>query len=429
MINVMIIGSGGREHALAWKFTQSPRVKRVFVAPGNAGTGIDAENVPLKALDFPAIVRFCKQNSVDTVVVGPEVPLCAGITDFLTQEGLRVFGPNKVAAQMEGSKLFCKKILRDGAVPTADFQAFTDAQSAINYLLGREADAPCVVKADGLAAGKGVIVCKDRQEALEAVKEIAADKKFGDAGNSFFIEDLLEGEEASVLAITDGKTLAVLPPAQDHKRAYDNDEGPNTGGMGAYSPAPLVTPEVMQTVISKILVPTLHSLHKNDVDFKGVLYAGLMIKNGQPKVLEYNVRFGDPECQPLMMRLKTDISLIVDAVAEQRLDEIELEWDERPACTVVMASQGYPGDYKKGFIIRGLEDAAKLPNVKVFHSGTALNSAAQVVSAGGRCLTVTALGDTLANAKYNAYEAVKLIRWDGAWCRKDIADKGIRAQQ
>ena len=429
MINVMIIGSGGREHALAWKFTQSPRVKRVFVAPGNAGTGIDAENVPLNALDFPAIARFCKQNSVDTVVGGPEVPLCAGITDYLSKEGLRVFGPNKTAAQMEGSKLFCKKILRDGAVPTADFQAFTDASVAIDYLLKRDADTRCVVKADGLAAGKGVIVCQDRNEALEAVKEIAADKKFGDAGNSFFIEDLLEGEEASVLAITDGKTLAVLPPAQDHKRAYDDDKGPNTGGMGAYSPAPLVTPEVMQTVESRILVPTLHSLHKNGVDFKGVLYAGLMINNGQPKVLEYNVRFGDPECQPLMMRLKTDISLIVDAVAEQRLDEIDLEWDDRPACTVVMASQGYPGDYKKGYIIRGLEDAAKLPNVKVFHSGTALNSAAQVVSAGGRCLTVTALGDSLADAKYNAYEAVKLIRWDGAWCRKDIADKGIRAQQ
>lgn len=425
-MNVMIIGSGGREHALAWKFTQSPRVRRVFVAPGNAGSGLDADNVPLKVLDFPAIAKFCKENNVDTVVVGPEVPLCAGIVDFLEKENLRVFGPCKAAAAMEGSKLFCKKILRDGNVPTADFQAFTDDTTAINYLFNRE-DAPCVVKADGLAAGKGVIVCKDRAEAIEAVREIASDKKFGEAGNSFFIEDLLEGEEASVLAITDGKTIAVLPAAQDHKRAYDNDEGPNTGGMGAYSPAPLVTPEVMEIVESRILVPTLHSLNKNGVPFKGVLYAGLMIKNGSPKVLEYNVRFGDPECQPLMMRLKTDISLIVDAVVEGRLDEIgPLEWDERPACSVVMASQGYPGDYKKGYIIRGLEDAAKLPNVKVFHSGTALNSAAQVVSSGGRCLTVTALGDSLAEAKLHAYEAVKCIRWEGAWCRKDIADKGIR---
>ncbi len=424
-MNVMIIGNGGREHALAWKFTQSPRVRRVFVAPGNAGSGIDAENVPLKVLDFAGIARFCKENGVDTVVVGPEIPLCAGIVDYLENCNFRVFGPNKAAAALEGSKLFCKKILRDGNVPTADFQSFTDAPTALDYLYNRD-DMPCVVKADGLAAGKGVIVCQDRQQAAEAVQEIAADKKFGDAGNSFFIEELLEGQEASVLAITDGKTLAVMPPAQDHKRAYDNDQGPNTGGMGAYSPAPLVTPEVMEIIESRILVPTLHSLNKNGVPFKGILYAGLMIHNGNPKVLEYNVRFGDPECQPLLMRLKTDISLIVDAVIEGRLDEIgNLEWDERPACCVVMASEGYPGDYKKGYIIRGLEEAAKLPDVKVFHSGTALNSAAQIVSAGGRCLSVTALGDSLSDAKLHAYEAVKCIRWDGAWCRKDIADKGI----
>lgn len=425
-MRVMIIGSGGREHALAWKFSQSPRVRRVFVAPGNAGTGIDAENVPLKVDDFSGIAKFCKQNDVELVVVGPEVPLCAGIVDFMQNAGLRVFGPNKAAAQLEGSKSFCKKILDLGQVPTAEWSKFSDMGSALRYLDSR-GDIPCVVKADGLAAGKGVIVCSNQEEAKEAVRVIAGEKRFGEAGDSFIIEDRLEGQEASILAITDGHTIAVLPPAQDHKCAYDGDTGPNTGGMGAYSPAPIVSQEMQSWIEANILVPTVHAMNKNGTPFKGVLFAGLMISNGMPKVLEYNVRFGDPECQPTLMRLKTDISVIVDAVIDGRLSEIgPLEFDPRPACCVVMASDGYPGDYKKGYIIRGLDEAAQLPDVKVFHSGTTLNSAAHVVNAGGRCLSVTALGEDLAIAKLKAYEAVKCIRWEGAWCRKDIADKGLR---
>jgi len=423
-MNILVIGSGGREHALAWKLKQSRLVNRVFVAPGNAGTAEDAENVPISEMDFPRLIGFARDNRVDLTVVGPEAPLAAGIVDVFRSERLRIFGPSKEAAELESSKVFCKQLLRSANVPTAEFQVFSDPESARRYLLDRE-DVPIVVKADGLAAGKGVIVCKNREEALAAVEKIAEKKVFGTAGDRLVIEERLHGEEASVLAITDGKTIVTLQPAQDHKPAYDGDTGPNTGGMGAYSPAPVVTDEMLHWIEANVLVPTVHAMKKTGRPFQGVLYAGLMITPLGPRVLEYNARFGDPECQPLMMRLKSDLAAILVAAVDGRLDQVEPpEWDSRPAVCVVMASEGYPGEYRKGFPISGLEEAAKLPDVKVFHAGTVIRDG-QVVTSGGRVLGVTALGDNIARAKYQAYAAVKCINWPGKWCRKDIADKAI----
>ena len=425
-MKVLVIGNGGREHALVWKIAQSPRVERVFCAPGNAGTAADGENVNLSPGDFPALIRFAKDNSVGLVVVGPEAPLAAGIVDAMEREGLRVFGPNRGAAELEASKGFCKDILRNAAVPSGEYHTFRDAESAIRFLQERE-DVPIVVKADGLAAGKGVFVCDGRDQAVDAVQQIAQDKVFGEAGDRLVIEERLHGEEASVLAITDGHTLVTLPPAQDHKRAYDGDTGPNTGGMGAYSPAPLVDGQMLAWIEEHILVPTVHAMKRARRPFRGVLYAGLMVTNQGPKVLEYNVRFGDPECQPILMRLKSDLVDVLEAAVDGRLDRLApLEWDPRPAVCVVMASDGYPGDYPKGFPIRGLAEAAQVPDAKVFHAGTALKDG-QVVTSGGRVLGVTALGNNIAQAKLQAYTAVKCIRWDGAWCRKDISDKALAA--
>ncbi|WP_425397704.1 phosphoribosylamine--glycine ligase [Aeoliella sp.] len=425
-MNVLVVGNGGREHALAWKLAQSPRVETVFVAPGNAGTATDAVNVDISATDIPAVVKFAKDNDVGLTVVGPEAPLVAGMVDALQDAGLRAFGPSKAAAELEGSKVFCKNLLRNADVPSADYRVFRDAESATHYLTERDDD-PVVVKADGLAAGKGVIVCSNRAEALIAVDRIAGSKEFGEAGNQLVIEERLVGQEASVLAITDGRTLITLPAAQDHKPAYDGDQGPNTGGMGAYCPTPLVTDDMLAGVEESVLVPTIHQMKRSRKPFRGVLYAGLMLTKGGAKVLEYNVRFGDPECQPLLMRLKTDLLDVLEAAVDGRLDEVgDLEWDPRPAVCVVMASEGYPGSYEKGYPIRGLSEAAALEDVKVFHAGTSIVDG-QVVNTGGRVLGVTALGDTVAKAKLLAYQAVKCIRWEGAWCRKDIADKAISA--
>jgi phosphoribosylamine---glycine ligase len=425
-MNVLIIGSGGREHALAWKIAQSPRAERVFVAPGNAGTDIDGENVPIAADNFPALIDFAKQNNVGLTVVGPEAPLTAGIVDAFQSAGLKIFGPSRAAAELEGSKVFCKDLLRAADVPSADYWTFTDPLHAIKFLQERE-DVPIVVKADGLAAGKGVFVCANRKEALDAVNLIGKERIFGTAGDTIVIEERLDGAEASVLAITDGQTIVTLQPAQDHKRAHDGDIGPNTGGMGAYCPAPLVDDEKLRWIEEHILVPTVHALKRSRRPFRGVLYAGLMMTNQGPKVLEYNVRFGDPECQPLLMRLKTDLLDLLDAAATGRLDRIEpLQWDERPAVCVVMASEGYPDSYTKGHPIRGLHDADNLPDVKVFHAGTSTVDG-KIVTSGGRVLNVTAMGSNIANAKLNAYRAVKCIRWNGAWCRKDIADRAIKA--
>ncbi len=423
-MNVLVLGNGGREHALAWKLSQSPRADRVFVAPGNAGTQSDAENVSVDSSDVTGLVEFIRQNQVGLTVVGPEGPLAAGVVDALSAEGLRVFGPSKAAAELESSKVFCKNLLRHADVPTAEYRVFREVKDAISYLKDRE-NARVVVKADGLAAGKGVIVCSNREEAMQAVERIGIEKEFGSAGNQIVIEERLEGPEASVLAITDGRTILTLPTAQDHKPAYDGDRGPNTGGMGAYSPTPLVTDEMLAKVEEHVLVPTIHHMKRSRRPFRGVLYAGLMLTSAGPKVLEFNVRFGDPECQPLLMRLTSDLLTVLEAATDGRLDEIgSLEWDPRPAVCVVMASEGYPGDYERGHPIRGLEDAAMLTDVKVFHAGTTLDDG-RIVTAGGRVLGVTALGDSISAAKLNAYTAVKKIRWDGAWCRKDISDKAL----
>jgi len=428
-MNILVVGSGGREHALAWKLAQSSRSKCVFVAPGNAGTaseGCGIENVPIKEHNVPALIQFAKENKIGLTVVGPEIPLCAGIVDAFEAESLRIFGPNKAAAQLEGSKSFCKEILRKGNVPTANYHTFTRGQDAIDFLNG-DRDMPIVVKANGLAAGKGVFVCDNRSEALEAIRRITKNREFGSAGDSLILEERLQGQEASVLAITDGKTIVTLQPAQDHKAAFDGDTGPNTGGMGAYSPTPIVDDASLHRIEEHILVPTVHALNCNETPFKGILYAGLMMTKQGPKVLEYNVRFGDPECQPLLMRLKTDLLDIFEATIDGTLDKMApLDWDVRSAVCVVMASNGYPGDYEKGVTIQGLDEAAQVPNTKVFHAGTTFNDAREIVTNGGRVLGVTGLGTTVSEAKLAAYMAVKCIRWEGAWCRKDISDKAIR---
>ena len=428
-MKILVVGAGGREHALAWKLAQSPRVSRVFVAPGNAGTALEAENVDISADDTSALVKFAQQNQVDLTVVGPEGPLVAGIVDAFQHAKLRIFGPSKAAAQLEGSKVFCKNLLHSADVPTAEHHIFRDGESASRFIVDRypsdDEQVPLVVKADGLAAGKGVIVCSTRREALHAVDRIARQKEFGAAGKQLIVEERLDGHEVSVLAFTDGRTLITLPPAQDHKRAHDGDSGPNTGGMGAYSPAPLVDERMLRWIEEHILVPTVHTMKRSRQPFKGILYAGLMITNQGPKVLEYNVRFGDPECQPLLMRLQSDLLDLLEGTVDGRLDEIPPpKWDARPAVSVVMASEGYPGNYEKGRVIRGLDEAAALPDVKVFHSGTTLIEE-QVVTAGGRVLAVTALGNSISAAKLQAYRAVKCIRWPGAWCRKDISDKAL----
>jgi len=423
-VKVLIIGNGGREHALAWKIAQSPRAERVFVAPGNAGTARDAVNVNIAADDFAGLLKFAQENRIDLTVVGPEAPLAGGVVDLFEEAGLRVFGPRKAAAELEASKVFCKDLLRSAAIPSAEYQTFSNPDRAMRFLRDRE-DVPVVVKADGLAAGKGVVVCANRDQALEAVEAIGLKKTFGTAGDRIVIEERLDGQEASVLAITDGQTIVTLQPAQDHKAAYDNDTGPNTGGMGAYCPAPLVDDRTLHWIEEHILVPTVHALNCQERTFRGVLYAGLMMTNQGPKVLEYNVRFGDPECQPLLMRLRTDLLDVLEATVDGRLDQLEpLQWDPRPAVCVVMAAEGYPGTYRKGDPIRGLEEVEDIPDVKVFHAGTTLKQG-QVVTAGGRVLGVTGLGDNIAGAKLNAYRAVKAIRWAGAWCRKDISDKAL----
>jgi len=423
-MRILVVGSGGREHALVWKLKQSPKVEEVFCAPGNAGTAKDGDNRNISSEDIPRLVQFARDNRIDLTVVGPEAPLVAGIVDEFRRQGLTIFGPSAAAARLEGSKVFTKKMLRRASIPTADFAVFNRWQEADRYI--EEGDEqPLVVKADGLAAGKGVFVCANKAQARAAVKSILQEKTFGDAGLQVVIEECLVGEEASVLALVDGDTIVPLEVAQDHKRAYDNDKGPNTGDMGAYCPAPLITTEIMDEIVRRILVPTVHAMKVDGCPFSGILYAGIMLTAGGPKVLEYNVRFGDPEAQPVLMRLKTDLAELLMMAATGRLSELEgLDWDPRPAVCVVMASEGYPGDYTKGHDISGIEDADALPDVKVFHAGTAMKNG-EVVNTGGRVLGVTAMGATVAEAKARAYEAVDKISWKGGWCRRDISDKAI----
>ena len=426
-MKILVIGKGGREHALVWKLAQSPRVERVFCAPGNAGTAIDGVNVPIDTSDFDGLVKFAAKEGIGLTVVGPEDPLSMGIVDFFQKGGLRIFGPSREAAQIETSKVFSKKLMRDADVPTSEFRVFDHPDPARTYIQTREY--PVVVKADGLAGGKGVIVCSTNEEALAAVERIMVREEFGrSAGRQIIIEKRLDGEELSIQALISGRTIIPLAPTEDHKRAFDNDQGPNTGGMGAYCPAPLATSELLQEIDTQVLVPTVHALKRSRRPFRGILYAGMMVTNQGPRVLEFNCRFGDPETQPLLMRLRTDLAMLLEATAGDRLSEFsenQLEWDPRPAVCVVMASQGYPGNYQKGRVIFGLDDAAKLPDVKVFHAGTKVENG-MTVTDGGRVLGVTALGDTLLQAKQNAYEAVKRINFQGAFYRNDIGDKALK---
>jgi phosphoribosylamine--glycine ligase len=424
-MKILVVGNGGREHVLVWKLARSPLVTDVFCAPGNAGTALDGQNLDINANDVARLIKFSKTEKIDLTVIGPEAPLAAGMVDAFEDAGLLVFGPTREAAELEGSKAFAKDLMRLANVPTADYAVFDDATAAAAHVEERS-ERPLVIKADGLAAGKGVVVCPTRQEAVAAIRHIMVDQPFGEAGKRIVVEECLAGQEASILAIVDGSTIVPLEPAQDHKAAYDDDKGPNTGGMGAYSPTPLITPELLDEIIEKVLVPTVHTMKREGRPFRGILYAGLMITSQGPKVLEFNVRFGDPEAQPVLMRLKTDLAEILLAAAEGKLKKLAtLEWDPRPSVCVVMAAEGYPGPYQKGHPIRGLEEAAKISDVKVFHAGTA-QMGDQVVTDGGRVLGVTALGNTIADAKLRAYQAVKCIRWEGAWCRKDISDKARR---
>ena len=489
-MKVLVIGKGGREHALVWKLARSPRAERVYCAPGNAGTAEDGVNVPIEANDIDRLLRFAQKEDIGLTVVGPEEPLALGIVDAFQKAGRRIFGPTKAAARLESSKVFAKELMRHADVPTAEFRVFDHPTMARQYINSRDyvvvdertiygpfppdrivvegntryliveklrptntnpratspvrvplgPGQPAVVKADGLAAGKGVFVCANSQEALAAVERIMVKEEFGrPAGRQILIEKRLEGEELSVLALVAGRTIIMLPSCQDHKRAGDGDTGPNTGGMGAYCPAPLGTPELLRQVEEKVLVPTVHAmkrgrgpLREEPAPFRGVLYAGLMITGKGPRVLEFNCRLGDPEAQPLLLRLKSDLLDLLDRAADDRLDEFSqdeggLVWDERPAVCVVMASKGYPGPYEKGLRIEGLAEAGRLPDVKVFHAGTR-QEGGQVLTDGGRVLGVTALGDTLADAQRRAYEAVALIRFPGAFYRHDIGSRALRAE-
>ncbi len=421
-MKVLVVGSGGREHSLAWKIKKSPRVARVYCAPGNAGIAEVADLVPISADDIASLARFAKEEQIDLTVVGPEVPLTLGIGDEFRARGLRLFGPSKSAAQLEGSKTFTKDLLRRHAIPTAYFGAFTDSDEAKRYL--REVGAPIVVKADGLAAGKGVIVCAAEKEAEEAIDEIMAGRIFGDAGERIVIEEFLEGEEVSFIGLTDGTTVLPLASSQDHKRILDGDRGPNTGGMGAYSPAPIVSSQLHAQLMREIMEPVVAALREGGIDYRGVLYAGIMVTENGPKVLEFNVRFGDPECQPLMLRLKSDLVDLMEACIDGGLAETPIEWDARSAACVVLAAAGYPGNYEKGKQIRGLEELRAWPHGVVFHAGTARRNES-VVTNGGRVLGVTALGDTIADAVAEAYRAVARIRWDGMQYRRDIGHRAL----
>lgn len=427
-MNVLIIGSGGREHALAWKAAQSPQVEKVFVAPGNAGTLLDNKlaNVSIDILDFSRLADFAEANDVGLTIVGPEVPLVAGIVDFFNERKLPCFGPTKGAAQLEGSKAFTKDFLARHKIPTAEYQNFTEVEPALAYL--REKGAPIVVKADGLAAGKGVIVAETLGQAEAAVRDMLSGNAFGDAGCRVVIEEFLAGEEASFIVMVDGKNILPMATSQDHKRVGDGDTGPNTGGMGAYSPAPVVTQAVHDRVMQEIIRPTVDGMAAEGNDYTGFLYAGLMIDaSGAPKVIEYNCRFGDPETQPIMLRLQSDLVELCVAALKGDLDKVTAEWDERASIGVVLAAGGYPGDYNKGDVISGLP-TGEVSGEKVFHAGTA-NKDGMVVTNGGRVLCATALGNTVSEAQQRAYELAAKIHWDGVFYRKDIGYRAIAREQ
>ena len=417
-MKVLVVGGGGREHALAWKLSRSERVSEVYCAPGNAGIAQCAQCVDIDSSDIERLVAFVKEMDVSLTVVGPEDALCRGIVDRFEEEGLRIFGPQKGAAELEGSKVFSKKIMTQYLIPTATSRIFDDVERAKHFMEG--ADFPMVIKADGLAAGKGVFIVKDYAEAETALDACFVEQRFGNSGNVVLIEEFLQGEEASVLAFTDGQTIAVLPTARDYKRIGDNDEGPNTGGMGAYSPSLALTPELMDQGVAQVLVPIVHAMNREGRTYKGMLYAGLMLTKGGVKVLEFNVRFGDPEAQPVLMRLKSDLVDLIDAVLDERLADVELEYDDRAACCLVLASEGYPGPSTLGRAISGLDAVENSDEVQVFHAGTGLLDG-DIVTSGGRVLGVTALGDDVAAARDRAYAEAQKISFDGMQFRSDIA--------
>ncbi|MGC1551055.1 MAG: phosphoribosylamine--glycine ligase [Rhodanobacter sp.] len=424
-MKVLVIGNGGREHALAWKLKQSPRVSEVIVAPGNAGTARErgVRNADIAVTDLDGLLKLAKDEHIELTVVGPEVPLVAGVVDRFRDAGLRIFGPRAIAAQLEGSKAFAKDFLLRHNIPTARYAVFTELNPALAYV--RQHGAPIVIKADGLAAGKGVVVALTLPDAELALHDMLGAHSFGDASSRVVIEEFLDGEEASYIVMSDGSHALPMASSQDHKRRDEGDLGPNTGGMGAYSPAPVVTPEVEQRILKQVIEPTLHGMAIEGAPFIGFLYAGLMIdKQGNPKVIEFNVRFGDPETQPIMMRLKSDLVELIEAALDGQLEHTPIKWDPRPSLGVVMAAGGYPGKVKSGDVINGL-DADVGSDAKVFHAGTKLDAQGHVVTAGGRVLTVCALGKDIAEAREHAYAAVAKIHYDGGFCRRDIAHRAL----
>lgn len=426
-MKLLLVGSGGREHALAWALAKSPRCGTLYAAPGNAGMEECAERVAIAADDIEALTKFAKDKKVDLVVVGPEVPLVLGLTDRLQEEGIAVFGPSQKAAQLEGSKSFTKALCKKYNIPTAGYECFADLDEAQAYIA--QQTPPIVVKADGLAAGKGVIIAHSVEEAQKAAQDMLEGNAFGKSGASIVVEEFLTGEEMSYFALADGNSILPLSSAQDYKRAFDGDEGPNTGGMGAYSPAHMASPELEEKIIHQIIKPTLEAMKAENMPFTGVLYAGLMIEKGQPKLIEYNARFGDPECQPLMMRLEGDLLDILYAGATGNLAQIKgrVTWSEDPAICVVMATKGYPGSYPHNTVIQNLDEAGKTDGVKIFHAGTARNEAGALVSNGGRVLGVSAKASTLAGAQKAAYEAIDRIDWPDGFCRRDIGWRALQA--
>jgi phosphoribosylamine---glycine ligase len=424
-MNILLLGSGGREHALAWKIAASPLVAKLWCAPGNAGIAREAECVALDVADHAAVIDFCRVNAVDFVVVGPETPLAAGIVDDLAGVGIKAFGPSKLAAQLEGSKGFTKALCTEFSIPTGAYGRFTNAADALAYV--RKQGAPIVVKADGLAAGKGVVVAMSLAEAEDAIA-MMFEGAFGAAGAGVVIEEFLSGREISFFALSDGDTAIPLATAQDHKRVFDHDKGPNTGGMGAYSPTPFVTPEIHDQIMARIILPTVAGMKSRDTPFRGVLYAGVMLTADGPKLFEYNVRFGDPECQVLMLRMMSDIVPALLASCDGQLKNFDLRWFAEPALTVVMAAKGYPGDYAKGTRIEGLDDAAKVEGAEIFHAGTVAKDG-HILANGGRVLNVCAMGKTITDAQRRAYEAVDRINWPEGFCRSDIGWQAVEQER
>ena len=429
MMKVLLVGSGGREHALAWALVKSPKCEKLYVAPGNAGIAGVAECIDIGVENIAALVSFAKEQTIDLVVVGPEAPLVAGLADALQDEGIKVFGPSAAAAQLEGSKGFMKDLCAKYDIPTARYGRFSDIESATKFI--EETGAPIVVKADGLAAGKGVIIAQDIQEAVDAVNEMLSGEKFGDAGAEVVIEEFMDGEELSYFALADGKTMLPLTSAQDHKRVFDGDQGPNTGGMGAYSPAHFITPALEEKILTKIIEPTIAGMAAEGAPFTGVLYAGLMVMQGEPYLIEYNVRFGDPECQPMMMRFQGDLVEVLDAGGRGALEEVKskVSWADETALCVVMAAKGYPGSYDKNTVIKGVQEADATPDTVVFHAGTAAGDGSDYLSIGGRVLGVTSTAPSVAEARDKAYQAVDQIDWPNGFCRRDIAWRALKKEE